>query len=134
MKPDAYMPMFWNEFWQAVEGLDDRIIVAYLRALSHYWHHTNAGGIDDDDDKLRRLCRQDKDDWPVVRIAIFSRGGFFHLDHGRWHSKRAKEEWNKSQMRYDSSVNGGKNRWKGISAKEHSSMSERAADARWHTR
>ena len=119
-KPDKYMPMFWPDFWQAVEGLDCRLIVAYQRCLSKYWFHLHCSGLDDDDDQLRRLCQLDKDEWEDWKKHLFSKNkqdrSFWYFEHGKWHNKRALEIWNwvneLSQKRSVAGKRGAIERWK----------------------
>jgi uncharacterized protein YdaU (DUF1376 family) len=117
MKPDAYMPVYWNEFWMAVEGLPDSIIVAYQRCFSYYYHHNHCRGLPDDNEFLRKLCRCDKSDWEYVRGTIFNNDRFFTQDRdGLWHQKRTEQEWNKSKEKYEKAVTrakaGARGRWK----------------------
>jgi len=113
------MPMFWPDFWQAVEGLDCKLIVGYQRCLTKYWFHTNCEGLDDDDGQLRRLCQLDSDEWSDWKKHLFSKNkpdkSFFYFEHGKWHNKRAKEEWTKSIIYLEKiharAVAGAKGRW-----------------------
>ena len=90
MKPDSYMPMYWLEFWQAVEGEEDYVIVAYQRAITHYWHHLHCSGFDQGDDRLRRICRLNPAQWGVAGGIIFGR--FFKVEEDdKWHQKRCRE-------------------------------------------
>lgn len=117
-KPDKYMPMFWPDFWQAVEGLDCRLIVAYQRCLTKYWFHTNCEGLEDDDEQLRNLCRLDRDEWADWKKYLFSKNkkSFWFIEDGMWHNKRAREEWDKSmsylEKMHKRAVAGAKGRWK----------------------
>ena len=117
MKPDAYMRFYWNEFWSAVEGQSDQTIIAYLRAISHYYHHNHCVGLKDDSEFLRKLCRVDKAEWGEVCAIIFDNDRFFTQDaNGLWQQKRAQEEWLKSVEHYDKAIKraklGAKARWK----------------------
>jgi len=105
MKPDAYMPFYWMEFWHAVEGLPDQSIVAYQRVLSNYWHQNHCVGLRDDDEFLRRICRCDRDDWQSVRDTIFDNDRFMTQDaDGLWHQKRAQEEWIHASAAYEKAL------------------------------
>lgn len=105
MKPDAYMPFYWMEFWHAVEGLSDQSIVAYQRVLSNYWHQNHCAGLRDDDEFLRRICRCDRDDWKSIRETIFDNDRFMTQDaDGLWHQKRAHEEWIAASKKYQTAM------------------------------
>ena len=102
MKPDAFMPVHWPEFWQAVEGLSPVIIVAYLRAMSYYWHHNGCKGLHNDSEFLRNLCRCDREDWGSVFGILFDNGGnFFKQENGLWHQKRCRHEYTHAQNLMD---------------------------------
>jgi uncharacterized protein YdaU (DUF1376 family) len=108
MKPDIYMPFYWPEFWLAVEGLDDIVIIAYLRLLSYYWHHSSCDGLENNNDKLQRICRMDGYDWNKNKAILFGGDGFFKLVKGKWRNKRADEEWAKSIKAFERKSYGGK--------------------------
>jgi len=91
MKPDSYMPLFGNDFFEATRGFDDRTLASYLRALWHYWCHTHCTGLPDDDDYLRRVCQCPVEHWARTKGLVFDGAAFFALDAGRWHQKRARE-------------------------------------------
>lgn len=132
MKPDAYMPVYWNEFWLAVEGQLDSIIVGYLRAMSFVWHHNHGAGLKDDSEFLRKLCHIEKDEWESAREIIFDNDKFFCLgEDGLWHQKRIEEEWARSEAEYNAAVKGGKKRWAGISKKEHSRIGKHGMRVRY---
>ena len=117
MKPDAYMPVYWGEFWMAVNGQPDFIIVSYMRALSHYWHHNHCKGLRNDDEFLRKLCQSERDNWPESKSFIFDNEKCFTLDaDGVWQQGRAQKEWQKSVIALEKATNRGKMgaiaRWK----------------------
>src|SRR5437762_1107820 len=91
LNPDAYMPVYWGELLQAVEGYDDHVAMAYVRALAHNWHVCHCAGLRDDQEFLRRVCRQTPEAWATVGPIVF--GEFFRLDRGAWRQKRQDEEW-----------------------------------------
>lgn len=105
-KPDSYMPMDWAEFWQAVEGQSDLLIVAYLRALSYYWHHTHCAGLRNDSEFLRKICRADKLNWDDLCGILFNGSEYFNLDveSNMWHQKRAQLAWLKVNETYEKRV------------------------------
>jgi uncharacterized protein YdaU (DUF1376 family) len=123
MKPDAFMPFYGNDFFQAVQGHTDSVAASYLRAIWYYWSHNHCKGLEDNDEFLRRVCYCDKEHWSYVRGVLFDNDHFFSQDvNGRWHQKRAEEEWNKSESSYARAVAGGKNRWKGLSQAERTKV------------
>jgi uncharacterized protein YdaU (DUF1376 family) len=84
------MPTYGNDLFAAVEGYPDNIGMSYIRALWHYWHHTHCQGLPDDDDYLRRVCRQDLTNWYRVKGIVFNE--FFKLNgDGKWHQDRCRE-------------------------------------------
>lgn len=118
MHPDAFIPFYGNDFLQAMDGHEDKVVVAYLRAIWHYWHHTHCKGLLDDEEFLRRLCRVEREDWDHVKGVLFDNNKFFTQDADfMWHQKRAEEEWRKSVAKYDAQVKrgraGAKARWDG---------------------
>ncbi len=112
------MPMYWNEFWQAVEGQPDFVIVGYQRALAYYWHHNHCVGLRDNDEALRKVCRIDREQWEECSSIIF--GEFFNRDEetGLWHQKRARAEYVKAEINYNAQVLRGKKgavaRWSSV--------------------
>jgi uncharacterized protein YdaU (DUF1376 family) len=106
MKPNSYMPFYGSAFFQAVEGQPDFIASGYLRAIWYYWSHAHCEGIPDNEEFLRRLCRIEKEYWPYAREVIFDNDQFFTMgEDGKWHQKRAAEEWKKSSKKYEQRVN-----------------------------
>jgi uncharacterized protein YdaU (DUF1376 family) len=109
MKPDAYMPMYWAEFWAAVDGQPDNIILGYERAMSHYWQHNHCAGLRDDSEFLRRLCRIEREDWEAAMAIIFDNDKFFTLgEDNLWHQKRCRQEWDWAIEKYNKAVENGK--------------------------
>jgi uncharacterized protein YdaU (DUF1376 family) len=118
MKLDAYMPFYGNDFFAAVEGLDEPVIIGYLRAVWYYWSHTHCRGLPDDDEFLRRLCRTSIADWQRTKGVIF--GGFFTLEtvvnadnntvsnteqlSSLWHQNRARCEYKAASEVYNAKV------------------------------
>ena len=101
MKPDSYIPFYGSDFFFAMSGQSDAVIVAYLRCIWHYWSHYHCEGLPDNEEMLRRLCHCDREDWNTVRDVIFDNEQFFTQDaNGLWHQKRASDEWQKSMGRY----------------------------------
>lgn len=112
MNPDAYMPFYGNDFFQAIEGHSDSIGIAYQRCIWYYWHQTHCEGLKNDSEFLRRLCRCERPDWELMESVIFDNEKFFTLgEDGMWHQKRASQEWQKSVEKYLRSIKGAKARW-----------------------
>ena len=49
-KPTAYLPLYGNDFFEAIAGYTDAVGLGYLRSLWHYWNHTGCEGLPDDDE------------------------------------------------------------------------------------
>ncbi len=115
-KPDLFMPFDGPKFFEAVKSWPHSAIVAYLKALNHYWFHLGCEGLPDDTEKLRRICECDRGDWEEVLILVFDNDKFFKQDSsGKWRQKRSDEEWNRSvklmNKRKAASLAGVKARW-----------------------
>lgn len=92
-KPSAYLPLYGNDFFEAIAGYPDAVGLGYLRALWHYWNHTGCDGLPDDDEYLRRVCACDHADWARTKGILFDNRYHFKLEDGRWHQARCREEW-----------------------------------------
>lgn len=92
-KIDAYMPFYGADFFGAVEGYSDTMVLGYLRALWHYWKHHHCDGLPDDDEYLRRICRCERSEWLRTKGILFNKddGMFFRLEGGLWHQTRCRE-------------------------------------------
>jgi uncharacterized protein YdaU (DUF1376 family) len=117
-QPDAYMPFYGNDFFQAVKGLPDHVWGGYLKAIWYYWNHEHCRGLRDNSEFLRRVCEIDKEQWEEACPLIFDNKKFFTLDaDGMWHQNRAEEEWKARSQIYDRLVSnaqkGANARWKG---------------------
>lgn len=102
------MPFYGDDFFSAMVGKSNEVIVAYMRAIWHYWRHRQCRGLRDDDESLRQICMVfDSAKWPAIKAVVF--GELFEMDEdGLWHQKRAQEEYTKSKARYDALVDYGK--------------------------
>jgi len=94
-KPDQWMEFHGHSFFQAVEGLPDQTAMKYLRLLWHYWSHNHCKGLVNDEKYLKRVCRADEDEWPLIKQFILDNENFFKKEHGLWHQKFARELWNR---------------------------------------
>ena len=117
MNPDQYIPLYGNEFFQAVEGLSEQNVSRYLRILWHYWHHTHCRGLLNDDEQLRRIARCDKSEWPETKQILFDSDNFFRKEEGLWHQGRCRETYRQkleTAQRYEARAkNAAAKRWKG---------------------
>jgi len=95
-KPSAYLPLYGNDFFEAIAGYPDSVGMGYLRALWHYWSHTGCEGLPDDDEYLRRICCCDRSDWVRIKGIVFDNRYHFKLEEALWHQGRCREEWRKS--------------------------------------
>ena len=100
-KPTAYLPLYGNDFFEAIAGYPEAIGLGYLRALWHYWNHTGCEGLPDDDDYLRRVCCCDADAWARTKAILFDDRYLFRLEDGLWHQPRCREEYEKSKSMYE---------------------------------
>ncbi len=96
MNPDIYIPLYWRDFESATAGWPDAIRFKYLRCIAHYVLHTHCAGLPDDEELLQGICWAKDDEWPRVRELIFAGEPFFGKIAGKWHQKRALEEYQKS--------------------------------------
>lgn len=103
-KPSAYLPLYGNDFFEAIAGYPDAVGMGYLRALWHYWNHTGCEGLPDDDEYLRRVCVCDHSEWARTKGIIFDNRYHFRLEDGLWHQPRCREEWRSSCELYAKKV------------------------------
>lgn len=103
-KASAHFPFYGNDFFQALEGYSDCVIVGYLRALWHYWHHCHCDGLPDDDEYLRRICHCETGNWVRTKGVIFDNDKFFRLDSGKWHQGRCRDEHTRTIVAYNAKV------------------------------
>ena len=96
-KPSAYLPLYGNDFFEAISGYEDAVGMGYLRALWHYWSHTGCAGLPDNDEYLRRVCCCERSEWARTRAIVFDDRYHFRLEAGVWQQPRCREEWRKSQ-------------------------------------
>lgn len=108
MKPVAFIPLYGRDFFDAVDGHDDRVAMGYLRAIWNYWNVTKCEGLEDNSERLRKICRIDAEHWEKDREIIFDNEKFFTLgEDGKWHQKRAASEWKKAEEKYERAVRAG---------------------------
>jgi len=103
-KPTAHLPFYGNDFFQALEGYSDGVVIGYLRALWHYWHHCHCKGLPDDDEYLKRVCRSQDHNWARTKGIIFDGERFFRIQDGAWHQPRCLREYQHTQRVYEAKV------------------------------
>ena len=84
-------------FDEATAMFTDEEKYKYVRCIRHYWYHTHVEGIPDDDAGMRELCRCDLQKWQRLKGMIFDNDKFFYLEAGKWHQKRARDQYKKKQ-------------------------------------
>lgn len=106
MKPDAWMPFDWPKFQSATTGLPREIKWSYFNAIcAYFWG--DCQGLNNSDDSLRIICECfNPAEWARTKGAIF--GPFFKLVDGKWHQKRAKEEYDRAMLTITAASNRGK--------------------------
>ncbi len=116
-KPSAYLPLYGNDFFEAIAGYPDAVGMGYLRALWHYWNHTGCDGLPDDDEYLRRVCCCDASAWERTKSIIFDNRYHFRLENGQWHQPRCRHEYEKSREIFENRSKqasaAAKKRWEG---------------------
>ena len=116
-KPSAYLPLYGNDFFEAIAGYSDAVGMGYLRAIWHYWNHTGCAGLPDDDEYLQRVCGCKEVEWARTKGIIFDNRYHFRLEDGLWQQARCREEWRKSQeifaQRSKLGTAAAKKRWEG---------------------
>jgi len=106
MNPDAFIPFYGDEFFQAVKGQPDHIALGYMKCIWHHWSHMHCRGLRDDQEFLRKICEIDREQWPDSMAVIFDNDKFFTLgEDGMWYQKRACELWREAKANYDRKVN-----------------------------
>ncbi len=103
-KPTSYLPLFGNDFFEAIAGYSDTVGLGYLRALWHYWSHTACEGLPDDDEYLRRICCVEMADWARAKGIIFDNRYHFRLEAGVWHQPRCRKVWIEALELYEKKV------------------------------
>src|SRR5574343_1362121 len=101
MSVDAYMPLYVSDFVLATVHLESQAVGAYILALCAYWDG-HCTGLVDEQNELQSICRCRDQDWSRVSGQIFGR--LFKLEDGRWHQKRAREEYAAALERYGARV------------------------------
>lgn len=114
MQPDAYIPLYGSDFFEAMKPHGEKVGWPYLKAIWHYWKHTHCKGLPDNSEALRRICEVEKENWDEICSVIFDNDKCFSQDAttGLWHQKRAALEWQKSVAKYQSAVNAAHASWK----------------------
>lgn len=116
MKPDSWMPYYGNNINESMRGYGPEMLGSYVLALWHYWSHLHCSGLPNDDAYLRTLCGASLPNWARVKGVIFDNNMFFCLIDGKWHQKRAREEYSEAKRVYEAKVKGGETRQKQLSS------------------
>lgn len=98
MKPDCFIAFDWPKFQASTAGMRREHKWSYWNAIcAYYWG--DCLGLDNSDDFLKQVCECfDSADWARTKGTIF-KAPFFELHpDGRWHQKRAKEEYQRAQV------------------------------------
>ena len=101
------MPFDWPKFQASTPGMRREIKWSYFNAIcAYFWGHCT--GLDDDDETLRAVCECfNPAEWARTKGTIF--GPFFQKNgDGKWHQKRAKEEYLKALAACEAATNRGK--------------------------
>jgi len=93
MNVDTWMPYYGQDFEGAMKGYSAEVKWAYIAALWHYWHHTHALGLPDDNEYLRNVCEAPETSWARIMGIVFSARPMFYLESGKWHQDRARGEY-----------------------------------------
>lgn len=105
MSPDAFIPLYYRDFFEAVRGHPDFVGMGYLKAICHYWGHAHCKGLKNESEFLRRVCEVDRDNWELARSVIFDNDNFFTIgEDGLWHQKRAAVLWKEAKAAYDAKL------------------------------
>lgn len=130
------MPLYVGDYLRDTMHLKASEHGAYLLLIMQAW--TRNGDLPTDLDRLRLMCRLDRDEWETCRNAVLP---FFYIRDGFYRHKRIDAELAKTALIGDSKVRAGKlgaeSRWKkdasDVVAPSDTSVSirsKRLADAR----
>lgn len=108
VNPDIWIKFYGDAFFTAIAPHPEYVGMGYIKAIWYYWSATHCQGLADNDESLRRICQLDREQWEVAQNIIFDNDKFFMLGpEGKWHQKRAQEEWNIAKKSYDARVKNG---------------------------
>jgi uncharacterized protein YdaU (DUF1376 family) len=95
-KPDAWMPLYVDDYLGAARELSCAESGAYFHLLLAAW--TRAGSLPNDDAKLRRMAGATPREWPAIKAAIIQ---FFVVTADSWEQKRLRRELSVATERYE---------------------------------
>jgi uncharacterized protein YdaU (DUF1376 family) len=101
--PNRFLPFFFRDFFDEVEGEPEYILGAYLRAVGRYWGD-NCAGIPANPIKLQKLCHLTDEQWIEVGQTIF--GKFFYFDGELWQHQRLRSQWEEVEPAYAKRMKG----------------------------
>lgn len=106
----AWMPIYWGDYLRDTAHLSTAEHGAYLLLIGHYW--VTAKPLPDDEEKLRRIARMDRDEWVSSRETI---SAFFVIADGLWVHQRVEIElagWSKrKEVHSERASAAAKTRW-----------------------
>lgn len=87
-RPDAYMPLYWGDYWKDTGHLSAAEHGAYLNLIGQHW--TTGKALPADDARLRRMARMDEAEWARSRDTL---AAFFDTSDGTtWRHGRVEAE------------------------------------------
>ena len=132
-KPDSFMPLWIGDYMKDTMMLTTVQHGAYILLLCAYW--SRGGALPDDDDALAAITRMSQCDWLATR-KILGTKPFFRVENGYWHQKRADEELQKAQEKYEARKSAGekgnRKRW-GVAKRQVSDHKQVAGRSQPHS-
>jgi uncharacterized protein YdaU (DUF1376 family) len=102
-KVDVFMPFYVGDYLADTEDLIAEEHGAYILLMLNMWRR--GGSLPDDEERLRRIAKVDREHWPEV-WAVVAR--FFEAADGRLTHKRLGRELDKARKRSAAGSTGGK--------------------------
>ncbi len=132
-RPDSFMPLWIGDYMKDTMMLTTIQHGAYILLLCAYW--SRGGALPDDDDALAAITRMSQSDWLATR-KILGTKPFFRVENGYWHQKRADEELQKAQEKYEARKSAGekgnRKRW-GVAKRQVSDHKQVAGRSQPHS-
>lgn len=97
MKPSSQL-VLTQTYFSSIAGMDEAEAVAYIRAIWSYWYY-GCEGLENGDDRLRRICGCERHNWARVKGVIFS-SPYFRLIDGRWHEEEYRDRYVELERAY----------------------------------
>ena len=98
-----FMAMYIGDYLRDTSHLSMAEHGAYHLILYAYWQ--NGGPISSDPERLRRIARASRDEWPSVMATVAE---FFIDDGATWTHKRVELELEKARGRVEKAAKGGR--------------------------